>query len=221
MIDRMNTGPKIKLLLVDDHPLVREGIRSSLWRHPSIQIIGEAANGKEALRKAKQLCPDVILMDLNMPEMSGLEATPLIRKQRPETRVIALTIHDNKEYVLRILRTGASGYVLKDTSAEELVKAIEAVARGEAFFSPRIANILLQDVAQDPLPNGSAPRPVLSQRERDVLRAIAEGNTSKEIAAKLKLSVRTVETYRVRMKRKLPARNIAELLKQARQQQLI
>lgn len=217
----MSSSSKIKLLLVDDHALVREGIRSSLLRHPSIHIAGEAVNGREALRKAKQLCPDVVLMDLNMPEMSGLEATPLIRKQCPDTRVIALTVHDNKEYVFRILRSGASGYVLKDTSPEELVKAIEAVAHGQAFFSPRISNILLQDVAHPQKTNGSCSRSVLSEREMDVLRSIASGSTSKEIAANLKLSVRTVETYRVRMKRKLNARNTAELLNRARQQQLL
>src|SRR5690348_7803533 len=109
----MKRNRKIKVLLADDHALVREGIRSSLVRHPSIAVVGEAVNGKDALRKAKQLSPDVILMDLNMPEMSGLEATPLIRETCPSTRVIALTVHDNKEYVFQILRTGANGYVLK------------------------------------------------------------------------------------------------------------
>jgi len=217
----VNSSPKIKLLLVDDHALVREGIRSSLLRYPSIEITGEAANGKEALRKARQLCPDVILMDLNMPEMSGLEATPLIRKHCPNTRVIALTVHDNKEYVFRILRSGAQGYVVKDTSPEELIRAIQAVAHGEAFFSPRIAKIVLQDVARAPRANASLSQSVLSQREKDVLGSIANGNTSKEIAAKLSLSVRTVETYRVRIKRKLNARNTAELLNRARQEQLI
>jgi two-component system response regulator DegU len=147
--------PKIKLLLVDDHPLVREGIRSSLLRHPSITIVGEAANGKEALRQAKQFCPDVVLMDLNMPEMNGFEATPLLRKHCPDARIIALTIHDSEEYVFRILRSGASGYLLKDTSPEELVKAIDAVAHGQAYFAPRVATMLLRDVAGKP--GSSAP----------------------------------------------------------------
>jgi DNA-binding NarL/FixJ family response regulator len=217
----VKTESKIKLLLVDDHALVREGIRSSLLRHPSIQIAGEAADGNEAVRKAKRLCPDVVLMDLNMPGMSGLEATPLIRKHCPDTRVIALTVHDNKEYLFRILRSGASGYVLKDTSPDELFKAIEAVSQGQAFFSPRISNILLQDVALKPKTNCLSSESLLSLREMDVLRCIAVGNTSKEIAASLKLSVRTVETYRVRIKRKLNARNTAELLNRARQQQLL
>ena len=218
---RVKNLSKIKLLLVDDHPLVREGIRSSLLRHPSIKISGEAASGKEALRKARQLCPDVVLMDLNMPEMSGLEATPLIRKHCPKTRVIALTVHDNKEYIFRILRSGAHGYVLKDTSPEELFKAIEVVAQGQAFFSPRIANILLQDVANGTTASLSNSHSNLSERETDVLHAVAAGDTNKEIAERLMLSIRTVETYRVRLKRKLSARNTAELLTHARQQQLL
>ena len=209
------------MLLADDHALVREGIRSSLVRHPSITVVGEAVNGKDALLKAKQLSPDIVLMDVNMPEMSGLEATPLVRKTCPHTRVIALTVHDNKEYVFQILRTGANGYVLKDTSPEELVRAIEAVAQNGAFFSPAISRILLEDVAHGTAESGRSSEQTLSQREKDVLRSIAKGNTSKEIASSLRLSVRTVETYRVRIKRKLRARNTAEMLNSARVQQLL
>lgn len=217
----MKRPRKVKLLLVDDHALVREGIRSSLVHYPFISIVGEAANGREAIRKCRELAPDIVLMDLNMPEMGGLEATPLLRKQCPKTRVIALTVHDTKEYVFQLLRTGASGYVLKDTSPEELVRAIESVARGEAFFSPGISRILLQDFVQ----SGEAPAArdgeVLSQREREVLRFIDAGKTTKEVALQLKLSARTVETYRVRLKRKLKARNVAELLRHAREQGLL
>lgn len=217
----MSKSRKIKLLLADDHALVREGIRSSLVRYGSIRVVGEAANGKDAVNKTIELAPDVVLMDVNMPELSGLDATPMIRKQCPATRVIALTVHDNKEYVSRMLRRGASGYVLKDTSPEELVRAIEAVARGEAYFSPQISRIILQDyVHSEPLesrPDANG----LSGREREVLHSIARGHTSKEIAARLNLSVRTVETYRVRIKRKLHARNVAELLQRAREQAII
>jgi len=217
----MKSGRKLRLLLVDDHALVREGIRSSLVHFSSIKPVGEAANGKEALRKCKELRPDVVLMDLNMPEMSGLEATPLIREKFPETKIIALTVHDNKEYIFKILRAGAHGYVLKDTSPEELVRAIESVARGGAFFSPAVSNVLLQDFVRAP----NSPEPVqenqLSGREQEVLRSIALGKTTKEVAAELNLSARTVETYRVRLKRKLNARNVAELLDHARKQQLL
>ena len=217
----MKSGRKLRLLLVDDHALVREGIRSSLVHFSSIQPVGEAANGKEALRKCKELRPDVVLMDLNMPEMNGLEATALIREKFPETKIIALTVHDNKEYIFKILRAGAHGYVLKDTSPEELVRAIESVARGGAFFSPAVSNVLLQDFVRAP----NSPEPVqenqLSGREQEVLRSIALGKTTKEVAAELNLSARTVETYRVRLKRKLNARNVTELLNHARKQQLL
>jgi two-component system nitrate/nitrite response regulator NarL len=215
----MSASRKIKVLLVDDHRLVREGIRSSLDPYGSISVVGEAANGNEAIRKVKELHPDVVLMDLNMPEMGGLEATPLVRKLNPGTKVIALTMHDNKEYVFQILRAGAQGYVLKDTSAEELVRAVESVARGEAFFSPAVSRILLQDFVQAEPEVKRAE--VLSEREREVLQLIAQGQTSKEVASKLSLSARTVETYRVRIKRKLKARNIAELLKKARERRLL
>ena len=211
---------KIKLLLADDHELVREGIRSSLVRHPTISVIGEACTGKDAVRKTMQLCPDVVLMDLNMPEMSGIEATPLIRKKCPDTRVIALTVHDNKEYVFQILRSGASGYLLKDTSSEELVRAIESVAHGQAFFSPHVSSLLLQDV-QSSSAEAKSSKNALSQRETEVLEAVAQGNTSKEVATRLGLSVRTVDTYRVRIKRKLGARNTAELLRHARERGLL
>jgi DNA-binding NarL/FixJ family response regulator len=216
----MKPARKLKVLLVDDHALVREGIRSSLIRHPSITVLAEAENGAEAIRKSKQLQPDVVLMDLNMPEMNGLEATRRIRKECPRTRVIVLTVHDSKEYVFQLLKTGAHGYVLKDTSPEELVRAIESVSRGEAFFSPKVSRIILQDYVQNDAPaKGSAQ--LLSEREKEVLLLISQGRTSKEIAMQLALSSRTVETYRVRIKRKLQARNIAEMIKHAREQQVI
>jgi two-component system nitrate/nitrite response regulator NarL len=211
----------LRILVADDHAAFRDGLTALLATVDDITVVGQAGSGEAVVAGAAELQPDVVLMDLNMPEMSGLEATPIIRKNCPDTRVIALTVHDNKEYVLRILRSGASGYVLKDTSPEELVKAIEAVAHGEAFFSPRISNIVLQDISVPRGINSFPPASLLSAREMDVLRAIAIGKTSKEVAAALELSVRTVETYRVRIKRKLNARNTAELLNEARQQQLL
>src|SRR5262245_60106369 len=161
----MKAGRKIKLLLVDDHALVREGIRSSLVRYPSLTIVGEAENGKDAVRKSRELQPDIILMDLNMPEMSGLEATPVIRKTCPKSKIIILTVHDTKEYVFGLLRAGANGYVRKDTSPEELVRAVESVARGEAFFSPSVSRLLLQDYVES---TDDSPREdeAISQRER-------------------------------------------------------
>lgn len=217
----MKPGRKLKVLLVDDHALVREGIRSSLERYAKIKAVGEAANGKEALRKCKELRPDVVLMDLNMPEMSGLEATPLIRRGFPDTKIIVLTVHDSREYIFKILRAGAHGYMLKDTSPQELVRAIEAVVQGGAFFSPSVSKVLAEDFVKAADPADHAAENNLSGREQEVLRAIAQGKTTKEVAADLKLSARTIETYRVRLKRKLDARNVAELLNHARKQGLL
>jgi DNA-binding NarL/FixJ family response regulator len=155
-----------------------------------------------------------------MPVMGGLEATPVIRKACPDTKIIILTVHDNKEYIFEVLRAGAHGYVLKDTSPGELVTAIEAVAQDQAFFSPSISKVLLQDLVRTASPEG-ARGDSLSTREREVLLSINEGKTTKEVARDLKLSTRTVETYRVRLKRKLNARNVAELLNQARKRQFI
>lgn len=211
---------RIKLLLADDHAIVRQGIRSSLAAFRSISVIGEAQSGKEAVRMARRLAPDVVLMDLNMPDMSGLEATPRILKTCPGIKVLALTVHDSKEYVFEMLRAGAHGYVLKDTSPMELVRAVEAVVQGQAFFSPTVSHLLLENFREGPTdkPASQLNGTRLSDREKEILQSIAQGATGKEIASRLKLSVRTVETYRVRLKRKLGARNIAELLTRARQQ---
>lgn len=210
---------KIRVLLSDDHRIVREGIRSSLADYDFISIVGEAVDGKTALQKIKDLSPDIVLMDLNMPQMSGLEATKIAREKFPNTKVIALTMHDNKEYVSQILRSGAQGYVLKDTSPEQLVQAIQSVANGEAFFSPSISRILLQDYTRSSSEKPKANR--LSQREEQVLSSIANGRTNKEIAADLAISVRTVETYRARLMKKLKARNIAELTRYAFENKLV
>src|SRR5438128_1567013 len=130
---------RIKVLLVDDHPVVRKGIGSCLARNPNLEIVGEAGDGWEAVRKARELTPDIVLMDIDMPQMSGLAVTELLRKERPQIKVLILSMHGNSEYVLRIIQSGARGYVLKETSPEELLKAIEIVNSGEAFFSPDVA----------------------------------------------------------------------------------
>jgi len=203
---------KIRLLLVDDHPLVREGIRSCLHPHKQLEIVGEAADGREALAKAKELNPDIVLMDINLPRTNGLEATRLLRREAPQTRVLILTVHNNKEYVLQIVRAGARGYVLKDTSPGELVQAIEQVNRGEAFFSADVARFVLNDYVTTSGRRKSGEEE-LSDREREVLALIAEGYSNKSIASKLGLSVRTVETHRARIMRKLNTHSTAGLTK--------
>jgi DNA-binding NarL/FixJ family response regulator len=211
----MPIGPQIRVLLADDHHIVREGIRSSLVDESRITIVGEAANGKITLQKVKELAPDIVLMDLNMPVMGGLEATKLITAQFPKTKVIALTVHDSDEYILEILRSGARGYVLKNTSPEQLVVAIKSVADGHAYFSPLVSKLLLEEFSK------KKTAAEITAREQDVLALMAKGNTNKEIATHLQIGVRTVETHRAQLMKKLKARNAAELSRIALERKLV
>ena len=192
----------IRLLLVDDHPVVREGLRSYLSAHPQLQIIGEAVSGEDALRQARRLKPDLVLMDINLPGINGLETASQLRRVAPTARVIILSVHDEREYLAQVPRSGAHGYVLKAASPVELVRAIEAVQRGETFFSPQIAAKLLNGLT----PTAAVP---LSAREREVLAAIASGASSKQIGQRFALSANTVRTYRTRLRRKLDLHTVA------------
>lgn len=206
---------KIRLLLVDDHPVVRKGIRSCLVSLENLEIVGEAVDGQEAIAKVKELSPEVVLMDIDMPKMSGLEATRQLRKDFPAVRVLILSVHSNKQYVLQIIQSGAQGYVLKDASPADLVRAIEAVSGGEAFFSPDVSQIVLNQYlaeAGQGEENGSGR---LTSREREVLAMIAEGQSNKEMASKLGVGVRTIETHRERVMDKLNIHTVAGLTKYA------
>lgn len=209
---------RIKLLLVDDHPVVRKGISSCLARHEHLQIVGEAANGAEAIQKTRELMPDIVLMDIDMPEMNGLAVTEVLRKEVPKIKVLILSMHSNSEYVMRIIQSGAAGYVLKEAPTEELVSAIEAVNAGEAFFSPEVARVALNKYVRGAGENAAAQ---LTNREREVLIQIAEGLSNKEIASKLGVGVRTVETHRERIMRKLNIHSVAGLTKFAISQGLV
>ncbi len=205
---------KIKLLLVDDHPIVLEGIKSRLSAQDDLEVVGEAADGQEALRKAKELRPDLVLMDISMPNMTGLEAVTLLRKRVPDSKIVILTMHDNREYIARIIRLGARGYLLKDTSPAELIRAIKLIHAGEVFFSPAVSRVLLDELADGKKGKSpSAKAAELSEREREVLVLIADGRSNKEIAARLGVGVRTVETHRERIMRKLNIRTVAGLTK--------
>jgi len=202
---------RIRLLLADDHPVVRKGIASCLARHQNLEIIGEASDGLEAIRKAKELVPDIILMDIDMPRMNGLAVTEALRKELPNVKVLILSMHSNTEYVLRIIQSGARGYVLKEASPEELVKAIEIVEGGESFFSSDVARAALNQYVRG---NGTESSSMhLTKREREVLVQIAEGLSNKEIASQLGVGVRTVETHRERIMRKLNIHSVAGLTK--------
>ena len=206
---------KIRLLLVDDHPIVREGIKSALSTKKTISLVGEAATGEEAMVKARKLLPDVILMDINMPGMSGLETTRRLRKSVPDSKILALTMHENREYVLEMSQLGARGYVFKDSSPSELLRAIEAVHAGEFFFSPKASQQLLKAFLKGETQTESQVSVPLSKREKDVLKRIAEGFKTKEIAGLLGVTDRTVETYRHRLMTKLSVHSIAGLIKHA------
>jgi two-component system nitrate/nitrite response regulator NarL len=202
----------IKLLLADDHPVVRKGIMSCLARHEHLKIIGEASNGSEALQKVRELNPDIVLMDIDMPELNGLSVTELLRKENPKVKVLVLSMHNQPEYVMRIVQSGARGYVLKGAPTDDLVKAIEMVNGGESFFSPDVARLALNQLIQG---SGGATKNELTNREREVLTLIAEGLSNKEIAMRLGVGVRTVETHRERVMRKLDIHSVAGLTRYA------
>lgn len=202
---------RIRLLVVDDHPVVRRGISSCLAQREQLEIVGEAADGNQALQKARELKPDLILMDINMPHMNGLAVTELLHKELPQIKVLVLSMRSNAECVSRIIQSGARGYVLKESPTEELVQAIEAVSAGEAFFSPEVARIALNQFVR----GGGETQNVadLTHREREVLAHIADGLSNKEIAGHLGVGVRTVETHRERIMRKLDIHTVAGLTK--------
>ncbi|MGD0615408.1 MAG: response regulator transcription factor, partial [Verrucomicrobiota bacterium] len=191
-------------------PVVRKGISSCLARHEHLQIVGEAADGVEALKKARELMPDIVLMDIDMPEKDGLEVTELLRKELPKIKVLVLSMHSNTDYVMRIIQSGASGYILKEAPTEDLVRAIDIVNTGEAFFSPEVARVALNKYVRG---GADDPAAQLTNREREVLVQIAEGLSNKEIANKLGVGVRTVETHRERIMRKLNIHSVAGLTK--------
>jgi two-component system, NarL family, nitrate/nitrite response regulator NarL len=210
---------RIKLLLVDDHPVVRRGIRACLAHQERINIVGEAADGLEAVAKAKELLPDIILMDIDMPRMNGLAVTELLRRELPNVKVLILSMHSNADYVMRIIQSGARGYVLKEVSEEELVRAIETVDSGKTFFSARIAKVALNQFVGRPVEAPTAAQ--LTNREKEVLIHIAEGLSNKEVASALGIGVRTVETHRERIMKKLNIRNAAGMTKFAISEGLI
>lgn len=212
----------IRVLVADDHALVREGIRHVLEPDPEFRIVGEAATGPEALALAVEHRPDVAVLDISMPDQTGLQVAARLRRTLPETRILILSMHDNTEYVLESVRAGAHGYLLKDTAATELRTAIRAVQNGEAFFSPGVARRLSAAVRGELEREQHASHlELLTGREREVLAGIAHGHTNKAIAAALGISHRTVETHRESLMRKLRIRTVAGLTRFALESGLV
>lgn len=205
------TKKKIKILIADDHPVVRKGLWSCLASKANFKIVGEASDGADAIQKVKELAPDVVLMDIDMPKKNGLEVTDVLRKDAPNVKVLILSMQSNRDTVLRIIKAGARGYVLKDAPTDELTRAIESVNAGEAFFSPPVAQIALNQYVTDA--DDTKPLAKLSERESEVVALIAEGKSNKEIAVALNIGVRTTETHRERIMRKLDIHSVAGLTK--------
>ncbi len=212
----MMAGRRTRVLVADDHTIVRQGLVMLLEAQDDIEVVGEAADGEEAVKKATALTPDVVVMDVSMPRMNGLEATARLARQSPKTRVVALTIHSSEEYVDSCLKAGARGYLMKESASSDLVQAIRIVRDGGTYLHPSISGQVVGQRLKGPRPTmrPGAEEP-LTAREREVLQLIAEGHTNKEIAARLNLSVKTIEAHRARTMQKLDIHNVAGLTRYA------
>ncbi len=211
---------KIRIVFADDHVIVRDGLRALLRSDPQFSLLGEGANGREALELVGKHHPDVAMLDISMPEMNGIEATKVIKREYPDTRIMILTIHENEQYVYEMLQAGADGYVLKNAEKKEIFDGIKAVARGEHYFSSQVSELLIGDLvkkARGGTGQQSETRADLTDREKEVLAFIAEGMTSRQIAERLFLSVSTVNSHRANLKKKLSIRDTAGLVKYALQ----
>jgi two-component system response regulator NreC len=209
----MTAPRRIRILLADDHTVLRSGLRALLSAQADLEVAGEAADGAEALRLAQTIKPDVVVMDIGMPGVSGIDATARIRRELPSTKVLILSMHDDQGYLRQALRAGASGYVLKKAADTELLAAIRAAARGEVFLDPSLAKEFVEDVV---LPKAQeSDIPMLSDREREVLHLLARGHTNQQVADRLCIGVKSVETYKARLMDKLGLKGRAELVRYA------
>ncbi|KAB8146063.1 response regulator transcription factor [Chloroflexia bacterium SDU3-3] len=209
---------KLRIFLADDHEVVREGLKRLVIAQPDMEVIGEAAHGRQAVERALQSDADVVIMDLSMPELSGAEATALLKQERPAIKVVALSVHEDVSYLRRLLEAGASGYVLKRSAAETLIQAVRIVAAGSVYLDPLLTGTVIESFVDQHLTTGGVAVSTLSERETDVVQLIAQGYSNKEIAAQLGLSVKTVETYKARAMEKLGFTSRVALVRYAAQQ---
>jgi two-component system response regulator NreC len=204
---------KLRILLADDHIVMRTGLRALLERQPNLEVVGESENGRETVALAASLRPDVVVMDVGMPVLNGIEATQTIVTQCPAIAVVILSMHADESYVMRALKAGARGYLLKDSAAADLMGAIHAISQGKSFFSPKVSRILAEDYVRVLKQKGAVDTyDLLTSREREILQLLAEGKTNKGVATALNISPYTVETHRSHILQKLNLHNSAELV---------
>lgn len=206
---------QIKILLADDHKIVRDGLRALIEKEPDMAVVAEACDGRTTVRKAKELMPHIIIIDISMPDLNGIEAARQIMSNTPNTKIIALSMHSDRRFVMNMLEAGAAGYLLKDSAFEELSMAIKTVLSGKPYLSPAIVGVVVEDVMRHSSQKTSRAKIELTPREREVLQLLAEGHTTKHIASQLNVSVKTVETHRRQVMEKLDTHSVAELTKYA------
>lgn len=209
---------KIKILIADDHPFIRSGILTMLQKVKDFEIVGEAEDGEQAIEKTEELSPEVVIIDISMPKLTGIEATKVIKERFPETKMLVLSMHEDEQYVLEILKSGANGYILKTAGKDELVTAIRVVAGGDDFYSPKISKMMIDKYlaitsSDDTTDFGDSQDILLTKREKEILRLIAAGLTAKKISEQLFISPRTVDTHRTNLMRKLDIKNTAGLVR--------
>ena len=212
---------KVRILIADDHGIVRKGLRLQLEQNPDFEVVGEAADGREAVRMTEELKPNVVVMDIAMPNLNGIQATAQIVKRNPGTGVIILSMHSDESYLTRTLAAGAKGYLLKDSADVDLYRAVQSVGQGKSFFSPTIANKLLEDYMRQMQQRGLQIYDLLTDREKEIFQLLAEGRSNKEVAVKLDLSTSTVETHRTRIMQKLDLHSSAEIVLYAVRKKII
>jgi DNA-binding NarL/FixJ family response regulator len=212
------TSTPSRVLMVDDHPVVLAGLRALVEADPDFEVVGKARDGRTALRLAKQLLPDVVVLDISMPEMNGIEVATALLAERPQCRVLVLTVHEDRAYLRQLVEAGVSGYLLKRSASDELIRALHAVVSGGMYLDPAIAGKVVGRAARGALHPQLGQAAELSERETDVLRLVAGGHSNKEISARLNISVKTVETYKARAMEKLGYRSRVELVRYAADQ---